>query len=339
MRTLKREQLDSIAFDGVNRRPSRDLVAETATMGLVLDLRAQVDIAAGGGADGALNVEQPLGLIRTIRVFDGSQNPVVEIEPRELWQLAARRGMQAPSGVALATPGIQAATLVRAHLPLFFSDRWSKDPIEVHLRPRDPRKFRVEIEWAGTSAADMAASLITGGTRAITITNLAVDILQVHDTVAFLKVRPLFLPRIRSYQVNAPASSARFPFEIKTTDRVRASLLHTLDADVSTEGIITTLKLKDDQREHEVDVLARTWHEEEQYMFGGVGDVAPAMAYYFGDYADNGKLSTVLSPFQGGNPRWVLGVVGGGARIIRAVNVELEQVAGITAQQLPPGLD
>src|SRR5947209_8267650 len=114
MLTLRKQQLDSIAWDGNQKKPQRKLVADTLTTGITLSLSAQVDVAAGGGADGALVVEQVDPLITAIRIFDGSRDPIVDISPAELRQLMQRQVMgQAAPGVVLATPTIQAATLVR----------------------------------------------------------------------------------------------------------------------------------------------------------------------------------------------------------------------------------
>lgn len=330
------EQHDDITFDSSQGRPKRMLNAATATLALVLDIEAQVDIAAGGGADGALNVEQPLGLVRMVRINDGSTSPIVEATPAELRQLTERRGMKAQSGVALANPGVQAATLVRQQIIVPLSDPWTANKKEVFLRPRVADSYNVEIEWAGTTNAALAAALITGGTRVITVSNLKVKVLQVHDPILFLRRLPLFVPRIISYESTPVPTSTQFEVEIKTPRWVRAILLHSVDAQITTEGIINRLTLEDDQRTYRKGVYARTWHELEQWRFGGVSDdTGVGMAYFFTDFADGGKLGNLLAPKQGGRPRWKFDSTGSATRLIRSVQVEYERVPGIVQATLP----
>lgn len=335
------DQLDTLNWNGVDARSQRKLNAGTATTELVIDVEAQVDIAAGGGADGALNVEHQHRLVKKIRVYDGSTTPIVEIEPRELIQLGQRRAQQQPSGTVLANPGIQAATQLRQQYTIPLSDRWAVNPAEVFLKPSGPiEQFLIEIEWADVTNAGLAAALITGGTRVITITNLKAKILQVHDPVLALRA-PLFVPRIAGYEVGPVVTGTEFEAEIKTPSSrwVRNVLLHTLDNDVTTEAIINRLSLETDQGLLRKGVFARTWHEQEQYRYGGVGDEAGvSLGYFFADFADNGRLSNVLAPRQGGRQRWKFDVTGSATRKIRAVQVELARIAGVTSDELPPGL-
>lgn len=346
MHTLVEEQLDDIVFDGNNKKPTRKLVAATATLALVIDISAQVDVAAGGGADGAVNTEHVARLVKRLRVFDGNNNPVVDAEPRELIQISDRRGMNPHSGLALAGPGIQAATLIREQFTIPLSDPWSANPYEVHLRPRDPDKFKIEIEWAaqeaiGLANGALAAVLITGGTRSVVVTNLTVRVMQVHDPIAALKQMPIFMPRIVSYDKDVPGVSAAFPFEVETSRHVRLALIHAMNNDVTSETLINKLSLKDDQRTYRNTIPARSWHEREQWKFGGVQDVVGVdLGYFMVDFADNGRLGNIMAPKQGGNPKWVFDVTGGANRIIRLVHVELERVPGYTLpdDQLPAGL-
>lgn len=344
MHNLIESQLDSIAFDGAQQRPRRDLIAETLTVGIILDMRAQVDVAAGGGADGALNNEQPDGLLPNVRIFDGSREPIAEISGSEIRQLSQRTvyGQAAP-GVTLAIPGIQAATQIRRHYEIWFANPRSINPFETALRPRDLKNFYLEIEWPGTSAAangPLAAALITGGTRTVTVSNLVVDVMQVHDTEAYRKIRPLYLPRIRRYEQAIPATTTQQPFLIKTgADAIRQALLHSLDAGVTTENVVNFLTLRDDRNFYREAVRARVWHERELQRNSALENVAGAAMAYFGvDFANNGKLGTLLKPYQGGNLRWVLDVTGAATRIMRLVQVEYERVQGLVVDSVPAAL-
>ncbi len=341
MHTLQYDQLDDIVWDGVRRKPTLDLIAQTATLALVLDVRAQVDIAAGGGADGVLNVESTQSLIKKIRIYDQDTTPIIEISGRELFQVHARRALNPQSGVDLANTGVQAGTQIRCQMILPLSDRWTANSYEVHLRPRQANKFKLEIEWPDITQAGVAAVLNTGGTRVITISNYLVKVMQIHDPIAFLKKKPLYVPRIRSYDKDAPGVSAAFPVKIDSGAYVRWSLIHALNNDVTSEAIINKIGLRDDQRVYRNAVEARAWHEREQALFGGVQDVTGVdMGYFFEDFADGGKLSNIFAPGQGGNPRWIFDLTGGANRIVRLVNLELERVPGLTADdsEMPAGL-
>jgi len=334
---LIRQALDEIAFDGAQKRPRRDLIADTLTFYIDLDLSAQVDVAAGGGADGTLVKEQPDGLLPNVRIFDGSREPIVEISASELRQMQQRATYgQATPGAVLAIPGIQAATQIRRKYRIFFADPRSENPIETALRPRDMKNFYLELEWPGTNGAangDLATALITGGTRSTTVTNLKVRVLQVHDPEAYQRVRPVYVPRIRRYEYNIPASSANFQAHIKTgADAIRASLLHALDANVTTEAVINKISLRTDRDFIREIVEARVWHENELSENSALESVSGIALGYFGDdFADNGRLGSVLRPYQGGNLRYVLDVTGSATRIVRLVQWELERVDGLVA--------
>lgn len=333
---LVTSQLDSIAFDGAQKRPRRDLIAETLTMGIALDLNVQVDVAAGGGADGTLVVEQPDTLVPNVRIFDGDRQPIVEVSFSEIRQFAQRRvyGQAAP-GVILTTPTIQAASKLRRHAEIWFSNPRSVNPVETALKPRDLKNFYIEIEWVSTDSSAngaVAAALITGGTRTVTPSAISVDIAQIHDPVAYLKTRPLYLPRIRRYEYNIPATTTSAPAVIKTgADAIRMALLHTLDAGVTTESIINAVTLRDDRKFYREVVKARTLHEAELQKYAGLENISgQAMAYFGFDFANNGKLGTLLRPYQGGNLRFVLDVTGSATRIVRLVQEEYERIKGIT---------
>jgi hypothetical protein len=332
-----KQQLDAITFDGAQRRPKRDLIADTLTFGIDLDLSAQVDVAAGGGADGTLVKEQPDGLLPTIRIFDNSREPVVEVSASELRQMQMRQvyGQAAP-GVPLAIPGIQAATLIRRKYRILFADPRSENPIETALRPRDPKNFYIELEWPGTDDStngDLAAALISGGTRDVDVSDLKVDIMQIHDPDAFNRVLPIYMPRIRRYEYNIPATSPNFQAPIKTgADGIRAALLHGLDAGVTTEGIFNKISLRTDREYIREFVEARAWHEYELTENSALEDEAGiAMAYFGDEYADNGRLGTILRPYQGGNLRYMLDVNGSATRLVRLVQWELERIEGLVA--------
>jgi hypothetical protein len=335
MLTLRKQQLDTITWEGNQKKPQRKLVANTLTTGLRLSLRGQVDVAAGGGADGALVVEQPDPLITAIRIFDGSRDPIVDISPAEIRQMMQRqvRGQAAP-GVVLATPTIQAATLVRRTYDINFANPRFANPIETALRPKDKDNFYLEVEWAGTKAdpnGDEANAVIAGGTRSTVVSVLNLDVEQIHDPVAFNRVQPIFLPRIRRYQIGAAQTSASLPFLITTkADGIAFALLRTQDAGVVVENAINKISLRDDATIYREAIFARTWHEGELIENSALENLTGVAMGYFGeDLAQFGRLGMVFNPYQGGNPRFVLDITGAGTRIVELVLMEYERVAGL----------
>lgn len=338
--TTLTKALDPIVYDGAQGKPERNMLVDTAIFAMTLDIRAQVDVAAGGGADGTLMVEQPLRLVKRVRIFDGSE-AIVDVDPRPLLQIANARNMQPSVGVALTTATIQAATQVRQQIQVYFSDPWSKNPGEVYLKFKNKEQARLQIEWAGVEAVGLAngvlaGSLITGGTRSTVVTNLAVDVMIEHDPVLFLQHAPLYVPRYKTYEGPAVQTTQRFPFELKTgNNRLRSALIWTVDTDVTT-NFANFVTFEDQKTKYDEIVSARTWHEWEQARFGGVPDTGLDAAYLFKDWAHKGMLSKTYKPGQGAKPQFTVDLVGGAARAVRVVTCELEQVSGLTAVEQRP---
>lgn len=333
---LVKSQLDSIAFNGVDQRPRRDLIARTNSFALRLNLRGLVTVV-DGGADGALTNEQPDTLLPTVRIFDGDRSPIYEVSAAELRQFAQRSDYgQAAPGVPLAIAGAQVATAFRRSYVIPFANRRRLNPIETCLRPRDERNFYLELEWPSTNAAangPLATALITGGADSTTVSALTVDIVQEHDPVSFADgIKPLYVPRMRRYEQAVPATSPRFPFLIKSgADAISRSLIHTLDNGVTVENALNLITLRDDRNFLRESIRARDWHEAELAKYSALENATGAAMGYFGeDFANNGKLGTLLRPYQGGNLRWEFDLVGAAQRIVRVVNEEYDRVDGLT---------
>lgn len=333
--TFKRTQLDSIAFDAGQQRPTRGMLVDSAILAMICSLRYQVDIAAGGGADGARVVEGELRILNRLRIMDGS-TPVLDADPRSLFQISARRAEQQASGTVLANTGIQAATQIRQQFAVFFSDPRLRNPAECFLKFRDTRRAYLEAEWIGTTQAQLAAAFNTGGTRAITVSNLALDIMLIHDPVMFRQVAPLFVPRFRTYQQPAIQTSAEYDFEYKASGRLAYDLLATRDAGIGVENAVNRLGFEDQDQKHDERILSRTHHEWEQQEYAGTPDGEVGMAYFFKEFTQNGLLSKAYRPGQGAVPKHRLDVTGAATRTVELVTCELEEVPGLTAEQDRP---
>lgn len=138
---------------------------------LKLRLQYQVDVAAGGGADGALAAEQPWSLIRNLQVIgsSSSRTKIANIKDGDLRAQSILQGFlqhQLPSATALAIPGIQAATICTAEVEIPFYLPRCANPRMAALNCHELSSLEVAIDWGG----DM--DLIVGGTRVTTITNI-----------------------------------------------------------------------------------------------------------------------------------------------------------------------
>lgn len=141
-----------------------------------LRMTGQVDVAAGGGADGALAAEQPWSLIRQIRVEASSPNrpTVSEIVSSDLPALARMNYFfngTANNAGALAAPGIQAATQISGGVEIPFYIPRCIDPRKGALNTHELNSLDLVVQW-GTDT-----DLIIGGTRVTTLSNLQ---LQIH---------------------------------------------------------------------------------------------------------------------------------------------------------------
>jgi len=336
-------QRSSINFTGTDPKPQRPLIA-SAILAIFVDMRAQVDVAAGGGVDGTLVPEGSDNLLPFFRIFDGARTPIIEISAAEMRQKAQRevRGQSVP-GVQLVSPSIQVATQIRRHYALYFAKPRRANPIEVHLRSKDPQNFYLEVQYPGTGlVTDLATALITGGNRTVTVSNYTLDISVLYDPAAFVRMLPIFQPRIRRYSIQAPLTQKDLEFKLKSTaTAISSSLIKTADAGVVVENALNAITLRDDATVYRDAVFVRGWHEEELAQYPALENQAGVAMAYFGDeFADNGRLGTLLAPGQGGNVRWIFDVNGGATRAITIINEEYERPTGLTADEahLPAGL-
>lgn len=157
---------------GVAAGPQRDtLPRDFIYNALKLRLRYQVDVAAGGGADGALAAEQPWSLIRNLQVIasSSSRTKIAVIKDGDLRAQSILQGFlqhQLPNATGLAIPGIQAATICSAVVEIPFYIPRCANPRMGALNCHELNSLEVAIDWGG----DM--DLIVGGTRVTTLTNI-----------------------------------------------------------------------------------------------------------------------------------------------------------------------
>lgn len=191
-----------------------------------LKMQCQVDIAAGGGADGALNAEQPWSLIRNIQIVSSAPSRTTLAEIRNLDFAAMGVLDRIFSGTvdqvaALAAPGIQAATQIIAQCEVPFYLPRTVNPRAGALNTHELSALDMVVDW-GTGT-----DLITGGTRVITLSNgiLQVSAEEYLDVPSNQAKYAVNLARTLEYP--AVAASTQFPVDLKRGFPLRGVLIKT----------------------------------------------------------------------------------------------------------------
>lgn len=326
MKNSKEELLADIPFNAASPQLI-DLVADTLTDEITLDVMNDVTIA-GGAASGTVLPEGTQRQVAAVRIYEAGE-PIIDIGGDALYQITERESKKALSGVNLATGDIQGPTSIRQQLRLRFATPLLGDHgFETALRPRDPKKkFQLEITWAPVLKTVLVSA---ANDRVFTYANTICRVTQSHDPGAFASFRPLYLPRIVRSDVAVAAAQANLQVPIDTLQRVRAILLHQISDTVSTD-LISQFNLRDDGREYKRSVFARTSHEKEQGDFGGATD---QVGYLFFNLAENQRLGNTWGPQQGAHLKFECTVTHPGTvDLIRAYRFELVKVPGVTAEK------
>jgi hypothetical protein len=208
-------------FPSTTSRPiPRDFVYDA----FKLSLAVQVDVAAGGGADGALTAEQPMNIIREIRILGSSSSraSVAEIRKIDLAALRVLTGLlqhSLPIPAALAIPGIQAASQVGLAVEIPFYLPRCERPGVAALNSHELQSLDLEVDWGADT------DIITGGTRTTVFSNA---ILQLHgiERLEDLSNQTRFAVNMTRYQeITGVTANGRFPIEIKGTRILRGILI------------------------------------------------------------------------------------------------------------------
>lgn len=187
-------------------------------------LTYQVDVAAGGGADGALAAEQPWSLIRSLRLEASSPSRPTVSElvsadfPALMRMNAFFNGTPAAVG-ALAAPGIQAATLCSGAVEIPFYLPRTVDPRSGALNCHELNSLDVVCQW-GTDT-----DIIIGGTRVTTLSNIQ---LQIHGEEYLDQDSNLQKYRVnltRFLEFSGISASSAYPIDLKRGFTTRAVML------------------------------------------------------------------------------------------------------------------
>lgn len=324
MLQLVKYALPDIPYDAVARQKV-DLIRDTQTHRISVTIMSGVQIA-GGAASGAVAPENPLTMVRFIRLLENGET-TMEWDPRALAQLTEREAAKALSGVPLTNGGIQGPTTLRQQVTLNFAHPLSIKPQETAYVPLDSTKpLQLEIEWA----PDRKAALVDAANdRVFTFTNTLARVVQHHDP--FATERPVFLPRVRRIDSQAIVGNmSDFPLEVRSKNRIRGLLLQGL-SDGATAAVVTLVTFRGDKRDYIRRVSFDELHEQEQNDFGGATDQP---GYLLLNFQQNGRLSQVFSPIQDDNPRLEMNVaqVAATSTVVRVYALELLQVPNFTKE-------
>jgi hypothetical protein len=193
----------------------RDFIYEAFKLAVAV----QVDVAAGGGADGVLNPEQPECLLRELRILAGSSSRANVAELRKI-DVPALRVFTAmlqhafPVHVALAIPGIQAATQISSIMEIPFYIPRSEKPGVAALNCHELQSLDIELDWGND------VDLIAGGTRVQTLSNAIAQLSGAERLEDAANVR--YAVNLMRYQeFTGVTANSRFPVEIKGTRLLR----------------------------------------------------------------------------------------------------------------------
>jgi hypothetical protein len=156
--------------------------------GLLLRLSATVTVA-GGAADGVLNDEQPMSLLRDVKIVRNGSEILQSLDGGTLFRLAHFEWGTPPFSIPLAVPGVQAGTVVQADIPINFAAFGLSNHSLSLLRSVGTSSLFLEVAWGDTT------SLIAGGDRtesfpvAPTIIVESVELMDLSGTYADKYVR------------------------------------------------------------------------------------------------------------------------------------------------------
>jgi hypothetical protein len=190
-----------------------------------LNLRFAGDLTiAGGAADGVLTPEQPLSLIRDIRIEASSGvRPSVGILKRAdaaaLFRLQHfLKGVQGELTV-LALPGVQAASPINFDIEIDFELTRSADPRLTLLNTRELTSLDLVIDWG------IPEDIENGGDRVKTINNMACTV----SGREFLDPQSIIdrygLHQTQFIERNITAATVRFPINLKRGFLLRGFLI------------------------------------------------------------------------------------------------------------------
>jgi hypothetical protein len=332
----------------LTRNPIRTLAYDTAER--VVDLTRGVNLhelrirltgtvtVATGAADGTLIEDGVARLLERVRlIHDGFA--YVDVSGRDLYHLRRRMHARVRAATELAIPGVQAATPFALDLTVPLSPAYLANPYDVFLSAMPTStEFALYIQFATgkTTAGSGAgsAALVTGGDRTVTLPTFSCDI---SELCSISNKAPMYLPVVTgTYSDQFAAADTELAYQLRQSRRILGQLVqaqHGANAVIQADAI-NRITLQSDNTYRYNRVGFEHFKAEEVERFPAVPATGDTGTLYL-NFADNGKLGTVLDPrAMGQNARYLFDVDAptSAPGRLRIVNYELGVKPGVTAQ-------
>lgn len=236
-KNLKTRHVDTVAYPGNGVAGGQAAITRTRLPRnfVVQDINILVTgtvSVSGGSADGTLTPEQPLQLIRDVRIEGSSQSrpQVGEIKRGDaaaLYRFAHFMKGTAGSITSLAAAGVQTNTAFSFDLEIDFELARSIDPRMTLLNTRELDSLDLVIQWEDSTG------LIYGGDRSVTINNCSAYIVAREYLDPGSLATAYGIHRFSSIEQAISAANTRLPIELK-----RGYLLRGLFIKQFTQGAV-----------------------------------------------------------------------------------------------------
>lgn len=299
----------------------------------------QVDITVAGSA--LRNRGSVWASYDEIAVNDGGKDIFLADGP----SLRYLSEMHAPSKLTprrLAGVGVQAATIIREALRLWFSHPLAANPGEVLFRERDSDNIvEVQAKWNNS-----ILQLATGA--AGTVTAPQITLFQEADLLSTGKdgqpFKPLYIPFVRFVEIPIAAASTQIELPLKSRYTIRGIVLKMFTDNGEVGDVINSLRLLSDVR----DIIGPnfiSWRDltlGAEFDFGGdVFTDATGLGQngYLGlNFQEGGRISNVVDASREPNLRFELNAqpsANGANSRVRALILEYRRVPGLTRDEIP----
>lgn len=313
---------------------TEDVLRDVYTRDLSVRMEATVTITAGGGVPGAVRGSGSVTQLLSKFYLNWDGTLLFDVNGPELRRITMFNAAQTISETRLTTAVVGTYNISGDYL-LPFARRDLMNPIETTLPPLPVRQqLRIGVEWEqgrsnATSSAG-SASLVTGGTTIVTLSNVRMQVVQNYSKFG---APPFYIPVITSVDSEQfTAANPRLRMPIRSSRRFNAILLHTYnDGDPTNDSdLINTVTLRSGNDSYidrqDLDVL-RAWV---RYQYPGINSDA---GWLYLPLADGGKLGNLLNPVLLSNPEFEFDVAAPAPNpgVVRMTLFELITVAGVTA--------
>jgi hypothetical protein len=283
-------------------------------------------VTVGGTTDGTVNENAIPRLISALRVVMDSFDVFSAMDGVDLLRIYRRTASKITEPTTLVA-GAAGTTPFAFNFVIPWSWKFYANPYDVFLPARNIAQTLAILVSFPT---DIRAALFTGSDRTVTLTNVALDIIEEYSQS---NVQPLYVPVFSVGQTEQfAAANVSLEYLQKSARPLAAQLVSFRNGPlgVSQDGI-NSISLSAGNVSKYEKVPFPIFKEEELSLFNGVP--ASELGQLLLPYVDNGKLMQAYNPAsQGNQPKLVFDVdaPNTGPGQIRVINFELLSQTGIT---------